>query len=323
VGEDLNADAPHRVPHILLLEVEPDLGRYLTAEEMVAARGLTVPVMTSGRGEIDVEAQLRESRAFGAVIADGALMHRLAVGDHPALRLLGPGDILSAQGFAAGPISRSSYSSPGPVRLALLDDRILLAAQRFPRLFAGLHARMAEQHQRLAAQLVICQLPRVEDRILSMLWLLAETWGRVTHSGTVLPVALTHDAIGECIGARRPTVSLALKELTARGAIVRQDHGWLLLQQVPGSGDAVVPGRDGGFEVDDGDEAVWSEASLPSGPAIRSEAMSMMISALHDSHVHAEQEARRRIARSRTLRARSIALREQIATGQHRRRPAP
>jgi CRP/FNR family transcriptional regulator, cyclic AMP receptor protein len=165
---------------------------------------------------------------------EGVLMHRLVFGEHPALRLLGPGDVLARQGDAGwGPISHAIYRSPGQLRLALLDDHTLAAGQRFPRLFAGLHVRMGEQHQRLATQLVICQLPRVEERILGMLWLLAETWGHVTPGGTALPVALTHDALGECIGARRPTVSLALKELTERGAVVRQSDGWMLVEPLP------------------------------------------------------------------------------------------
>jgi hypothetical protein len=65
------------------------------------------------------------------------------------------------------------------------------------------------------------------------MWLLAESWGRVTPAGTTLPLSLTHDALGALIGARRPTVTLALRELTERGAVIRQDQGWLLLEAPP------------------------------------------------------------------------------------------
>ena len=74
---------------------------------------------------------------------------------------------------------------------------------------------------------------RVDQRLLGLMWLLAESWGQVTPSGTTLPLALTHDALGRLIGARRPTVTLALGELTDRGAIVRQVRGWLLLERLP------------------------------------------------------------------------------------------
>jgi DNA-binding GntR family transcriptional regulator len=43
-------------------------------------------------------------------------------------------------------------------------------------------------------------------------------------------MTLTHDALGELVGARRPTVTLALKELTHRGSVFRQKGHWLLLK---------------------------------------------------------------------------------------------
>src|SRR5205814_1889348 len=103
-----------------------------------------------------------------------------------------------------------------------------IAAHRTPRLVAGLHARSTEQADRVAVQLAVCQLPRVEDRVLSMLWLLAESWGQVTAHGTALRLHLTHETLGGLVGARRSTVTLALGQLTEGGAILRQDRGWLL-----------------------------------------------------------------------------------------------
>ena len=108
--------------------------------------------------------------------------------------------------------------------MAILGSEVLIAAHRWPRIVAGLNARIGEQSERLTTQLAICQLPRVDQRVLAMMWLLAESWGRVTAAGTTLPLALTHDALGALVGARRPTVTLALGELTDRGAIVRQDR---------------------------------------------------------------------------------------------------
>lgn len=307
-----------------LLEVEPDFGLFLTAEERAEAQRVTVPVLTVGRGKFDLESRLQDAGAFGAVIVDGVLVHRLVLADHPALRLLGPGDILSRQGGSGGPISQSTYRTPGEVRLALLDDRVLATAQHFPRLFAGLHVRMGEQHQRLAAQLVICQLPKVEDRILGMLWLLAETWGHVTPSGTTLPVALTHDALGECIGARRPTVSLALKDLSDRGALMRQAGGWLLLESLPDTPDARAPQlSEGAVVVTGGTRVTWGNESSAEQSEPWSDALMAVVASLRENHTLAQRDVRRRLAASRGLRERTIALREQVATGRRRRRPAP
>lgn len=122
------------------------------------------------------------------------------------------------------------------MRYAALDDRVLGLAQRYPRLIEGLQTQAGDQQQRLLAQLLVCQLPRVQDRVLALMWLLAESWGRVTPSGTVLPMRLTHDTIGLLVGARRSTVTLALGHLERRGALVRRADDWLILERLrPGA----------------------------------------------------------------------------------------
>jgi CRP/FNR family transcriptional regulator, cyclic AMP receptor protein len=53
----------------------------------------------------------------------------------------------------------------------------------------------------------------------------------VTADGVVLRLRLTHELLGQLVGAKRPTVSLALKELEARGSIHRPaEGGWLLAE---------------------------------------------------------------------------------------------
>jgi CRP/FNR family cyclic AMP-dependent transcriptional regulator len=83
----------------------------------------------------------------------------------------------------------------------------------------------------------------VEDRVLALLWHLAERWGRMTPEGVVVPLCLTHETLGRLAGAARPTVSLALGELTKRGQLSRRPDGAFVLQ--PGSAEALRPGRSG------------------------------------------------------------------------------
>jgi hypothetical protein len=167
-------------------------------------------------------------------VLDGMVLQRLRLHEHEAMRLIGPGDVLALDqppsSSVVQPIGRQAVAD---TRLALLGHDFLLAARRWPGLVAAVYVRAAEQAERVAAHVAICQLPRVGDRLLAMMWLLAESWGRVTPAGVILPVALTHEALGELIGARRPTVSLALGELIERGAVVRQQTGWLLLEKLP------------------------------------------------------------------------------------------
>jgi CRP/FNR family cyclic AMP-dependent transcriptional regulator len=217
-----------------LLDAEPDIGRFLSDEERREAAGLVVPVVRVPRGDLDVDEILAEGGAFGALILEGMLLNNLRVGDQPALRLLGPGDLITLSAVERSLLMRSAgCRAATSTKLALLGNATLLGARRWPRLVAGLFVQMSEQADRLTTQLAICQLPRVDQRLLAVMWLLAESWGRVTSAGTLLPLSLTHDALGALVGARRPTVTLALGDLADRGALVRQDRGWLLLEPPP------------------------------------------------------------------------------------------
>ncbi|HZE03756.1 MAG TPA: helix-turn-helix domain-containing protein [Solirubrobacteraceae bacterium] len=305
-----------------LLEGIPELSDFLSPEERLLVARVAIPAQSFSGRPIDMDELLERSNAFAAVILDGLLLHRLAIGEQPALRLLGRGDMIARSGgMRTSILSESSYCAGGQLSLGLLDDRVLLTARRFPRLFTGLQARLGEQHQRLAAQLAICQLPRVEDRLLSLMWLLAETWGRVTPSGTVLPMALTHDALGELIGARRPTVTLALKELAERGSLFRQDGEWLLLEPPP-QGSAPPAGR-AAPEVVPLQPTQWSAPTPAPLPPRGLDQLRGTLTVLRDSHERVSGEIEARFERVRRTRQRTQALRDQISRQRLSRRPAP
>ena len=71
-------------------------------------------------------------------------------------------------------------------------------------------------------------LPNVQDRIVAILRSLAQVCGRVRRDGVLIPLRLTHTRLGEMTAARRPTVSLALRDLASAGVVVRLPEGWLL-----------------------------------------------------------------------------------------------
>ena len=69
----------------------------------------------------------------------------------------------------------------------------------------------------------------VEDRLLLLLWQLAELWGRKAPGGAVLPFRLSHQTLADLVGARRPTVTLAVRALTERELLERGESGeWIL-----------------------------------------------------------------------------------------------
>jgi CRP/FNR family transcriptional regulator, cyclic AMP receptor protein len=214
---------------VRLYEAEPSVLRFLGPADAERAGLLRLPVQTLGKGEVHVNSLLHKNGAFGAILLDGMLLQSLRLSGHVGLRPLGPGDVLALTRSqqAMLPIE-SAHRVVAPVSIALMERELLLAIRRWPGIAAGLHAHIGEQSERAAKQLMIAQLPRVGDRLLSLLWLLAESWGQVTPRGTLLPVPLTHATLGGLIGARRATVTLAVGSLAEAGLISREPRGWML-----------------------------------------------------------------------------------------------
>jgi hypothetical protein len=164
---------------------------------------------------------------FGLVIVDGLLSREVALRDHYMLELLCGNDVLMP------PLREEPRPLGGRIKLTALTDVVLLtldrsfivAAARWPSLLAIVHERLESQRERLAIQGLTAHLPRAEDRVLLVLWQLAESCGRVTPDGIVLPLSLTHDVLGRLAAARRPTVTLALRALEAAGCLQRREDG--------------------------------------------------------------------------------------------------
>ena len=119
--------------------------------------------------------------------------------------------------------------------LAVLDDRLQVVAQRWPAIATRVLESGMRQLERAATQQAISQLSRVELRLLALMYHLAGRWGRVTPDGLVLKLDLTHAMLGQLVGARRPTVSLALKWLDDEGLVKRREDGaWLIATEAAG-----------------------------------------------------------------------------------------
>jgi CRP/FNR family transcriptional regulator, cyclic AMP receptor protein len=226
-----------RSERIPLLGVEPELSRHIPpADLLLARRHLTARLLEVPAGELRLDPLAESSNPpIAAIVLEGLLLRRVTVMGHEAVQLLGPGDVVPAGGDQEVLLPRSvSISCALPSRLGGLDGQLLLALRRWPGVAAVLLERAGEQIERLAVQHAIGQMPRVQDRIMATMWHLAERHGRVTPAGVHLPVPLTHRLLGNVVGARRPTVSLALAELEAGGALGRRpDRTWMLLGAPP------------------------------------------------------------------------------------------
>ncbi len=214
-----------------LLDLDADLAETLGDLAVRARDRVGVPTIRLERGPWRVDA-LRPvaRRAFALMVCDGLVVREIGLAETATADLLGPGDLI-AVGYPTESLlaTGESWHVGAPATVAILDERVLPALHAWPALSAGLIARASRQAARAAEQRAISQLPRVELRLRALMWHLAERWGKVASTGVVVPIGVTHGALGRLVGARRPTVSLALAELARDGALVRRDDGsWLL-----------------------------------------------------------------------------------------------
>jgi CRP/FNR family transcriptional regulator, cyclic AMP receptor protein len=209
---------------VRLLDLDPDLAAGLSDTERAGAARVVVRALNVAPGQWSPPEALHG--AMGMVVVAGQLIRIGRTFARQDVQLLGPGDVAECRVLAD---SQGDWRALGWATLAVLNDRFVLAARRWPALMTGLAHRLfearAEQHTRAA----ICAMPRVEERVLALLCHLAARWGHVTTEGVTLTLPVTHEILGALIGARRPTVSLALLALDQQQLLHRRDdRTWLL-----------------------------------------------------------------------------------------------
>ena len=224
---------------VQLLDVDPELARELDPRRArEAAQRLYARVIDIPRGRWDPSPGMLEgTRPIGLLILEGVLVREATVGDHPAAELLGPGDLLRAWEDADSEEllpRRIDWSALTATRVAIVDHSFAVRAAQWPEVFACLIDRAARRAERLVVMQAIAHLTRVDDRLLALLWCLAERWGRVVPDGVLVSLRLSHRTLAGMIGARRPSVTTALGQLMARGELERRADGeWLLRGAVP------------------------------------------------------------------------------------------
>src|SRR5829696_2248305 len=214
-----------------LVDLDPELFEGLDpAARAVARRHTVVRILALEPGASRPAGLGGPGGPFAALVARGLLVSEVVLGATAAAELIGPGDVVdlaSSEGDLLPAAHRWAVAEP--VTLALLDARLMPALRAWPSLAAALTSRAAARAQRVEVQRAISQLPRIEERLIAFFGHLAERFGRVALEGVVIPLALTRQMLGRLVGARRPTVSLALKDLAEAGTLVRRPDGaWLL-----------------------------------------------------------------------------------------------
>ena len=190
-------------------------------------------LITLDKGRWDVASlQGTPSLSAGLLLVDGFITRELLMDDRASVELLGPGDLLRPwdENESLLPFE-VRWNVLAPVRAIVLGPAFASQVRAFPEVSTALLSRVHGRAQRLAESQAIAHTTAIKERLHAMLRHLADRWGRITADGVVVPLALSHRMLAELVGARRPTVSVALADL-ARGCVVvrRGDGTWLLAQ---------------------------------------------------------------------------------------------
>ena len=228
-------DRPDRHSIVALLDEDPDLGLGITEKDWPAARRRALAAVLEidppdwDTSEIQGQA---EDGWLGLLVFDGILLRRVKVGRRMACELFGPGDVIrpwDADGEYEPLAISVDWLVLRPIRLAVLDTAFVLRVAPWPSINSRIVSRVAQRARYLALTQAVTHLPRAYARLLILFWLLAERWGKVTTSGVYVTLPVTHEVLAMLIGARRPTVTIALQRLTRSGLLVRERRDrWLL-----------------------------------------------------------------------------------------------
>ncbi len=157
----------------------------------------------------------------GLLILDGLIAFDTRVGDRTATELIGAGDLLQPPAARADDMlerdRRLARAVPDPVRAARRRVR-RARPRRGRRSRRRCCAGPAGAPPMLDVLRAISCQPRLEVRLVLLLWHLAARWGRVEPAGIRLTLPLTHRLLGQLVGAERPSISHALARLAARRA---------------------------------------------------------------------------------------------------------
>ncbi len=155
------------------------------------------------------------------MILDGLVAFETRIGDRIATELVGPGDLLAPPSDRTDDLleRRDGWRVLCPTRFALLDAEFAARIRPWPQIVEALLRRAARRISDVDALRAIAAQPRLELRIVLLLWHLAARWGRVEPAGIRVSLPLTHRLLGQLVAAERPSISHALARLAHAGLV--------------------------------------------------------------------------------------------------------
>jgi CRP-like cAMP-binding protein len=215
-----------------VLDLDDDLARELEVRMRFSARQhATARILHADSGACELSGWFQTiGDGPGLLMLDGLMALETRVADRTVTELVGAGDLLqppsSPQDDLVG--RYAAWRALLPARLALLDGDFADRIHSWPQLSRALCRRAERRTSDLAVLRAISAQPKLDVRLVLLLWHLAGRWGRVEPSGLRLSLPLTHRLLGQLVGAERPSISHALARLAHAGIVTGSAGDWHL-----------------------------------------------------------------------------------------------
>jgi hypothetical protein len=224
---------------VKVLDRDPDLGAALGERRMQQARleaRAAVWELTPGEWASQTWSQTVRD-GLGLLVLNGLMVRRVRVDGRFGAEVLTDGDLLrpwQEEDAVASQARTSRWKVLEGAQVAVLDLAFARRIAAYPEIQGQLIARTLRRARYLAVIMAIVHQPKVEARLLMLLWHLADRRGVVRSDGVLVPVRLTHTTLADLLAARRPTVSAALSSLQKAGSVTSTREGWILHGRAPG-----------------------------------------------------------------------------------------
>jgi CRP/FNR family transcriptional regulator, cyclic AMP receptor protein len=220
-----------------LLEIDPGLARRLPMKKGKRLRRLpAADVLQLPIGEWSPPHDQPERGHLGFLLANGLIVREICVVGAWSVELLDRGDLLRPWIEDAASFVEAHWRVIEPARLLVLEEHAAEAVD-WRELIDELVNRALRRSRSMAVTAAISATRRVEDRLLLLLWHVAERRGRPGPNGVEVFFPVTHETLAHLVGARRPSVTSAVHRLEEQNALIRRGPGeWLLRDEAPSPG---------------------------------------------------------------------------------------
>src|SRR4051794_30455848 len=227
--------AAHPV-HVLVHD--PDLAAGLEGERLRRAeRDLVAATVVAFEGPWNPEEAGASVRGgIGLLVLEGLIVRRVGRTGRYGAELLGPGDLMRPWQHDGEGVTLpfdTGFRVIEQSLLALLDLRFAARAAPYPEIASALIGRAMQRSRTLVVNMAIAHYPRIDRRLLMLMWHLADRWRRVTPEGIRVELRLTHQLLADLVASRRPSVTSALQQLVHEGHISKRGDAWILHGEPP------------------------------------------------------------------------------------------